>query len=383
MNGISLAPWIALVIAFRRRPECAPAISNSEPVVRQAPSIAPMSATLAAAGFRVPEGFHVSVFAAEPDVQNPIAMAWDTRGRLWVAENYTYAERTQRFDLRLRDRVLIFEDTDGDGRFDRRTVFTDEVQMLASVELGFGGVWLLCPPQLLFVPDRNGDDVPDGPAEVVLDGFTVPAENYHTFANGLQWGPDGWLYGRCGASSPGQIGAPGTPERLRVPLRGGLWRYHPHRKRFEVLAHGTTNPWGHDWNALGEVFFINTVNGHLWHMIPGAHFVRPHTIDPNPRAYALIDQHADHWHWDNSKELSPGHRARRRQLARRRPRPQRADDLPGRPVARGLPRQALHPELPRPPRERRAARTLGQRLRRPPRARHASSRPTPGSAAST
>ena len=127
----------------------------------------------AAAGFRVPPGFRVKVFAAEPDVQNPIAMAWDPRGRLWVAENYTYAELPTKFDLRLRDRVLIFEDTDGDGRFDKRTVFTDDVQMLTSVELGLGGVWLMCPPQLLFIPDRDGDDVPDGPAEVVLDGFTV------------------------------------------------------------------------------------------------------------------------------------------------------------------------------------------------------------------
>src|SRR4029077_9195050 len=82
--------------------------------------------------------------------------------------------------------------------------------------------------------------------------------------------------------------------------------YHPLRTRFEALTHGTTNPWGHDWNALGELFFINTVNGHLWHMIPGAHFVRPHTVDPNPRAYAQIDQHADHWHWDHSKELILG-----------------------------------------------------------------------------
>ena len=243
-------------------------------------------------------------------MRNPVAMAWDTRGRLWVAENYTYSDSTQKFDLRLRDRVLILEDADGDGRVDKRTVFTDDVQRLGSVELGFGGVWLLCPPQLLFVPDRDGDDVPDGPAEVVLDGFTVATENYHTFANGLRWGPDGWLYGRCGASSPGEIGAPGTPDAERIPLRGGLWRYHPVRKRFEVLCHGTTNPWGHDWNALGEAFFINTVNGHLWHMIPGAHFARPHTIEPNPRAYAVIDQHADHYHWDNSKDykkfLVPG-----------------------------------------------------------------------------
>jgi len=273
-------------------------------------STRPMPPGEAAAGFRAPAGFRGNVFAAEPDVQNPVAMAWDTRGRLWVAENYTYSDINQRFDLRLRDRVVIFEDTDADGRMDRRKIFTDQVQRLGSVELGFGGVWLMCPPQLLFFPDRDGDDVPDGPAEVLLDGFTVATENHHTFANGLRWGPDGWLYGRCGASSPGQIGAPGTPDADRIPIRGGLWRYHPVHKQFAVLSHGTTNPWGHDWNSLGEAFFINTVNGHLWHMIPGAHFARPHTIEPNPRAYAIIDQHADHYHWDNSIEykkfLIPG-----------------------------------------------------------------------------
>ncbi len=238
-----------------------------------------LPAAEAAAKFRAPESFHVAAFAAEPDVRNPVALAWDPRGRLWVAENYTYAETDRRFDMRLRDRLLIFEDKDGDGRFDRRTVFSDDLQKLASVEIGFGGVWLLCPPQLLFVPDRNGDDVPDGPAEVVLDGFKTVVDNHHTFANGLKWGPDGWLYGRCGASSPAEVAAPGAPDSLRVPVRGGLWRYHPSKKRFEALAHGTTNPWGHDWDALGECFFINTVNGHLWHMIPGSHLARPHTIE--------------------------------------------------------------------------------------------------------
>jgi putative membrane-bound dehydrogenase-like protein len=283
----------------------APAIAGDfpDPPNTGPASTQPMSPAAAAAGFRAPEGFRVNVFAAEPEVRNPVAMAWDTRGRLWVAENYTYSDSTQIFDLRLRDRVLILEDSNADGRADKRTVFTDQVQRLGSVELGFGGVWLLCPPQLLFLPDRDGDDIPDGPAEVVLDGFTVARENYHTFANGLRWGPDGWLYGRCGASSPGEVGAPGTPDAGRIPLRGGLWRYHPVHKRFEVLCHGTTNPWGHDWNALGEAFFINTVNGHLWHVIPGAHFARPHSIEPNPRAYAIIDQHADHYHWDNSKDF--------------------------------------------------------------------------------
>ena len=274
-----------------------PAPHDTEPA-----SEGPMAADKAAAAFRVPPGFGVTVFAAEPDVRNPIAMAWDTRGRLWIAENYTYAERTKKFDLTLRDRVLIFDDRDGDGRFDRRTVFTDGPQRLISLELGLGGAWLLCPPQLLFVPDRNGDDVPDGPAEVMLDGFTVPPENYHTVANGLHWGPDGWLYGRAGASSIGRIGVPGTPEAQRVPIYGGLWRFHPGRKTFEVLAHGTTNPWGNDWNDLGEAFFVNTVNGHLWHAVAGMHFFRGHTIDPNPRVYSLIDTHADHWHWDNAKD---------------------------------------------------------------------------------
>ena len=263
-----------------------------------------MPADQAASAFRMPDGFKVSVFAAEPDVRNPIGMAWDAKGRLWVAENYTYAERSKRFDLRHRDRVVIFEDSDGDGRHDKRSVFTDDVQMLTSVEVGLGGAWLFCPPQLLFVPDRDGDDRPDAAPEVVLDGFDVPAENYHNFANGLRWGPDGWLYGRCGASAPGKLGVPGTPMAERVPLNGGLWRFDPKSKRVEALVSGTTNPWGHDWDALGEAFFINTVNGHLWHLIPGAHFVRPHTIDPNPRAYSAIDQHADHFHWDTAKDWS-------------------------------------------------------------------------------
>jgi len=239
----------------------------------------------------LPPGFRADVFAAEPAVQNPVGMAWDARGRVWVAENYTYAERSMRFDLRLFDRVVILEDQDGDGKSDKRTIFTDKVQMLTSVEIGRGGVWLMCPPQLLFVPDRNQDDQPDGEPEVVLDGFTVARDNYHNFANGLKWGPDGWLYGRTGHACPGKIGVPGTPVSERVPLHGGIWRFHPVRKTFEVLSHGTTNPWGHDWNEHGEGFFINTVNGHLWHLIPGAHFMRSSSLDPNPLCLSP-DRHA-------------------------------------------------------------------------------------------
>ena len=257
-----------------------------------------MPATEAVESMKIPEGFSVSLFAAEPEVQNPVAMSWDAKGRLWIAENFTYAERTQRFDLSLRDRVLIFEDSDGDGKSDSRTVFTDDVQMLTGLCLGHGGVWLMCPPQLLFIHDVNGDDQPDGTPQVVLDGFTVARENYHNFANGLKWGPDGWLYGRAGHSCPGRVGAPGTPDEQRAPLEGAMWRYHPGRKIFEALNSGTTNPWGHDWDKHGELFFINTVIGHLWHSIPGAHYVSPFSLNPNPHLYTHIDQHADHYHFD-------------------------------------------------------------------------------------
>jgi putative membrane-bound dehydrogenase-like protein len=273
-----------------------PALYNSE---KEAP--APVSPEEALRLLQLPPGFHASMYAHEPDVQNPIGMTFDPRGRMWVAENYTYAERQLRFDMKLRDRVIILEDKDGDGKAETRKVFTDKVQMLTSVEVGRGGVWLMCPPQLLFIPDANGDDVPDSEPQVVLDGFTVPQENYHNWANGLRWGPDGWLYGRCGASAPGELGAPGTPAEHRVPMRGTMWRYHPTRKVVEVLSHGTTNPWGHDWDQHGELFFVNTVNGHLWHGLTGAHFVRPHTLDPNPHAYVALDMIADHWHFDTGK----------------------------------------------------------------------------------
>ncbi|WP_231617492.1 PVC-type heme-binding CxxCH protein [Novipirellula aureliae] len=260
-----------------------------------------MSATVAAASIELPERFHASAFAAEPEVMNPIAMAWDGRGRLWVAENFTYAERSQRFQLDLRDRVLIFDNTSAD-HFATRRVFTDDIQMLTGLEIGYGGVWLMCPPRLLFLADKDQDDTPDGPATVVLDGFTVAQQNYHNFANGLRFGPDGWLYGRCGGSCPGKIGTPETPDSNRPALTGGVWRYHPLSKAVEVLNAGTTNPWGHDWNDVGEMFFCNTVNGHLWHTIAGAHHPRPFTLDPNRRTYEPIDFHADHWHFDTGKK---------------------------------------------------------------------------------
>ena len=257
-----------------------------------------MSAEAAAAGIRMPPDFHATSFASEPAVQQPISMTTDSRGRLWVVENYTYGQgRFLNVGLdKLRDRILILEDTDNDGRHDKRTVFWDGGQKLTSIVLGRGGIWVLALPELLFIPDANGDDVPDGEPEVILDGFNFK-KGAHTVANGLRWGPDNWLYGRQGIMPYSKVGKPGSPDQERTPMNVGIWRYHPEREIFEVVARGTTNPWGMDWNEHGELFFINTVIGHLWHVIPGARYRRMMGLDSDPRIYGVIEQIADHVHW--------------------------------------------------------------------------------------
>ncbi|MEX2577448.1 MAG: PVC-type heme-binding CxxCH protein [Verrucomicrobiales bacterium] len=129
----------------------------------------------------VPDGFHVSLFAGEPDVAQPVAIEYDDRGRLWVLESFSYIEwkRTGK------DRVLIFEDTDNDGRFDTRKIFWDQGNHTSGFQIGHGGVWLCDAPELLFIPDADRDDVPDGEPEVVLDGWTTEAEhNFSTASSG-------------------------------------------------------------------------------------------------------------------------------------------------------------------------------------------------------
>ena len=275
----------------------APAPFNTQEIT--IPFLKPAEALKAIA---VPKGFRVQLAAAEPMVQQPIDMAWDTRGRLWVAECYTYAERETNFEKNLKDRIIILEDTNHDGVFDKRKIFWDGASQLTSIELGFGGVWAACAPNILFLADRNGDDQPDGEPEVILDGFDTDKVR-HNIVNGLRWGPDGWLYGRHGILGPGsKVGRPGTPEAKRTHIQCGIWRYHPTRKSFEVVCHGTTNPWGHDWDEHGQLFFINTVIGHLWHAVPGARYQRMYGNHFDKHLYELIQQTADHYHFDVGKE---------------------------------------------------------------------------------
>lgn len=253
------------------------------------------------ASARLPEGFKLGVFAAEPDVHNPIAMTTDERGRLWVAENYSWSGNNfGNFDGNIRDRILIFEDTDGDGAYDTRKVFADNLRKLTSIEIGNGGVWAISLPNVLFIPDKDRNDQPDGPAEIIFDGIDEAAVG-HTPANGLKWGPDGWIYARHGILATSNIGRPGDTDSQRIKINTGVWRFHPVTKRIETVMHGMTNAWGYDFDQHGEMYVINTVIGHLWHVVPGAHVERMFGVDINPNSYQLIGQTADHVHWDTGE----------------------------------------------------------------------------------
>lgn len=255
--------------------------------------LAGVSAQLAVQNMVVPEGFRVIVCAEEPDVRQPIAMAIDDRGRTWIAEAYEYPIRAA--GDQGRDRILVFEDTNGDGRFDSRKVFLEGLNLVSGLEVGHGGVWIGAAPYLMFVPDANQDDLPDGPPQILLDGWGY--QDTHETLNTFCWGPDGWLYGCHGVFTHSRVGKPGTADDQRVPINAGIWRYHPVRHQFEVFAHGTSNPWGLDFNEMGEAFCTACVIPHLYHIIPEARYVRQAGRHFNRHTYGQIATIADHLHY--------------------------------------------------------------------------------------
>lgn len=274
-----------------RRP--APLTTPSAPLVADEYPFQGLEAVAAADAMVVPEGFQVTVAAAEPDVKQPIAMALDDRGRVWIAEAYEYPQRAQGDSGK--DRILIFEDTTGDGKLDSRKVFAEGLNLVSGLEVGFGGVWVGAAPYLLFIPDRDGDDVPDSEPQILLDGWGY--QDTHETLNAFCWGPDGWLYGCHGVFTYSNVGKPGTPLESRTSLNAGVWRYHPTRHEFEVFAHGTSNPWGVDFNEHGEAFVTACVIPHLYHMIPGARYRRQAGKHFNEYTYDDIPTIADHLHY--------------------------------------------------------------------------------------
>ncbi len=255
----------------------------------------------------LPEGFRAELVLAEPDVLQPIAFAFDERGRIWVAEAHSYpAKRPAGQGL---DRILIFEDGDGDGRFETRKVFAEGLNLVSALEVGYGGVWVGAAPELLFIPDRNRDDAPDGPPQALLDGFGY--QDTHECLNSFLWGPDGWLYGNQGVFNTSRIGKPGSPDANRVDLRAGVWRYHPARREFEVFARGGSNQWGLDSDERGQLFMTHcrsywgrgltthvVQGGHYWNQANANHapFIVAHPPEGYPgfRNYLLASARYDH-----------------------------------------------------------------------------------------
>jgi putative membrane-bound dehydrogenase-like protein len=255
----------------------------------------------------VPEGFKVELIAGEPDLHQPVAFAWDERGRIWVVEAYSYP--TKRPPGEGLDKVIILSDEDGDGRFETRKVFAEKLNLASAIEISHGGVWVGAAPELLFIPDRNHDDKPDGPPEVLLDGFGY--QDTHEVLNSFLWGPDGWLYGIQGVFNTARIGKPGVPAKDRPELRAGVWRYHPTRHVFEIFAHGGSNPWGLDYDEHGQMFMTHCRSfwgkgptthviqgGQYWNQVNGnyAPFIiaNPPKEFPELRNYLLSSARYDH-----------------------------------------------------------------------------------------
>ncbi len=255
------------------------------------------------------EGFKANAWAGEPMVTQPIAFCWDDRGRLWVAENRDYESRSGGFSNSGDSRIVILEDTDRDGAADSRKVFLEGIPFPSAIAVGFDGLFLGAPPNLLFVPDKNRDDVGDKDIEVLLTGWGI--RDRHETINSFHWGPDGWLYGLEGFATPSKIRKPNGKGKIYKPkepfpedlldaegvdINGGVWRYHPTKKRFEAVAHGFSNPWGIDYDSKGQLFITACVIPHLFHVIPGGIYHRQGGQHFNPYVYSDLSTIVDHRH---------------------------------------------------------------------------------------
>jgi len=275
---------IFLTLALARPALATEQKSSNSPFLTPAQAVSKME---------IPTGFRVSVFAAEPDIGEPIAFTFDDRGRIWVLENLNYVNRHSHTADPV-TRVEILEDADGDGVFDTKKLFTDNLTFSSGIAVGFGGIFVGTPPNLTFISDADGDDKPDGPPQVLLDGWGI--HDRHETLNSFIWGPDGWLYGCHGVFTQSLVGPPGSSESERKFIDGGIWRYHPTKKKFEVFACGLSNPWGFDFNDVGQGFATCCVIPHLYHVVQGGIYQKQSKPHLNPYVYDDIKTIRDHTH---------------------------------------------------------------------------------------
>jgi uncharacterized protein len=199
----------------------------------------------------VPDGFEVKLFATEPQIGKPITMAWDHRGRLWVAETVDYPNELQR-PGEGRDRISILEDTDGDGQADKFTVFADKLSIPTSIAFANGGIVVFSPPNTLFLKDTDGDDRADE-RKVLFTGWGT--QDTHAGPSNMRYGLDNWIYGIVGYSGfLGEIG--GETHNFRQ----GLYRFRPDGSKLEFLRNTNNNSWGVGFSEDG-LLFGSTANG--------------------------------------------------------------------------------------------------------------------------
>lgn len=259
-----------------------------EATLRRINDAGPLSATDERGRFRVAEDLRVDLVLAEPDMRQPLSVKWDARGRIWVAEFIQYPEPAGLTmvsrDAFLRsvydkvpappphhdrglDRISFHEDVDGDGIAEKHAVFVDGLSLVSSFAFDAGGLWVLQPPYLLFYPDADRDDRPDGDPKVHLEGFGI--EDSHSIANNLRWGPDGWLYAAQGSTVSSRVRRPGDTTPPVMSTGQCIWRYHPPTGRYEIFAEGGGNAFGVEFDASGRL-----LSGHNGGDTRGFHYVQ-------------------------------------------------------------------------------------------------------------
>jgi putative heme-binding domain-containing protein len=276
----------------------------------------PLSPAQSFASFKIADDLEIEQVLAEPIVRQPVSLSFDERGRLWVVQYIQYPDPAglkmlsrdnvwravydkvpppPPHQFRGLDKITIHESTKGDGVFDKHKTFLEGLNIVTSVARGRGGVWVMNPPYLLFYPDRNNDDIPDGDPEVRLSGFGL--EDTHSVANSLRWGPDGWLYGCQGSTVTGNIivyGADGRPLNTKPIFSQGqnIWRYQPEQRRYEVFAEGGGNAFGLEIDAQGRIFSgHNGGNTRGFHYMQGAYLQKgfeKHGPLSNPYAFGYF-----------------------------------------------------------------------------------------------
>ena len=257
-----------------------PEVSRFATVIRREAQQTALSPQQSMDHFKCPDDLQIDLVLSEPIVSQPLFMNFDERGRMWVMQYLQYPEpagltllskdqwwravydkvpEPPPHGVKGLDKITIHEDTDGDGVFDNHKTFLDGLNIATAFVQGRGGVWVLNPPYLLFYPDRNGDDVPDGNPEVHLSGFGI--EDSHSVVSSLRWGPDGWLYASQGSTVSGAVTI--GPPRKRDDKTGpapvhsqgqNVWRYHPETKRYEIFSEGGGNAFGLELDSAGRAF---------------------------------------------------------------------------------------------------------------------------------